>query len=44
MKEDAMDAIADLIDKVVLNPTDEKILASTKEDVKSLTSKYPLYA
>jgi len=44
MKEDAMDVIADLIDKVVLNPTDEKILASTKEDVKALTSKYPLYA
>ena len=43
MKEDAMDIIADLIDKVVLNPTDEKILASTKEDVKALTSKYPLY-
>jgi glycine hydroxymethyltransferase len=44
MKEDAMDVIADLIDKVVLSPTDEKILNSTKEDVKALTSKYPLYA
>jgi glycine hydroxymethyltransferase len=44
MKEDAMDTIADLIDKVVTNASDEKVIASVKEDVRSLTSKYPLYA
>jgi glycine hydroxymethyltransferase len=44
MKEDAMDIIADLIDKVVTNASDEKVIASVKEDVRSLTSKYPLYA
>ncbi len=44
MKEDAMDVIAELIDNVITNATDEKLIASTKEKVKSLTSKYPLYA
>jgi glycine hydroxymethyltransferase len=43
MKEDAMDIIATLIDNVILHSSDEKLIASTKEEVKSLTNNYPLY-
>jgi len=43
MKEADMDVIAELIDRVVSNPNDEKNLAQVREEVKTLTSKFPLY-
>ena len=44
MKEAEMDVIAEMIDRVVSNPTDEKLIANVREEVKSLTSRFPLYA
>ncbi len=44
MKESEMDAIAGMIDRVVSNPTDEKLIANVRGEVKSLTSRFPLYA
>jgi glycine hydroxymethyltransferase len=44
MKEAEMDAIAEMIDRVVSNPTDEKLIANVREEVKRLTSRFPLYA
>jgi glycine hydroxymethyltransferase len=44
MKEAEMDAIAEMIDRVVSNPTDEKLIANVREEVKQLTSRFPLYA
>ncbi len=44
MKEPEMDAIAEMIDRVVSNPVDEKLIANVREEVKSLTSRFPLYA
>lgn len=44
MKEAEMDRIADLIDRVVTHSTDEKIIADVREEVKALTSGFPLYS
>jgi len=44
MKEAEMDQIAELIDKVVTNSSDDKIISSVKEEVKKLTSGFPLYS
>lgn len=44
MKEAEMDIIADLIDRVVTNSNDMKIIVDVKEEVKSLTSRFPLYS
>lgn len=43
MKEADMQTIVDLIDKVLMNITDEAIIESTKADVKKLMSAFPLY-
>jgi glycine hydroxymethyltransferase len=43
MKESEMDQIAEMIDNVVTHSTDEKIIAKVKEEVKLLTSHFPLY-
>jgi glycine hydroxymethyltransferase len=43
MKEAEMDTIAEMIDRVVSNPTDEKLIANVREEVKRLTSRFPLY-
>jgi glycine/serine hydroxymethyltransferase len=38
-----MDEIAGMIDRVVSNPTDEKTIAAVRDEVKQLTSRFPLY-
>ncbi|MEI8135285.1 MAG: serine hydroxymethyltransferase [bacterium] len=43
MKEGEMDQIAELIDRVVTNASDEKIINGVREEVKTLTSRFPLY-
>lgn len=43
MKEPEMEYIAELINKVIMNPTNEEVLNSTKNEVKELCSKFPLY-
>ncbi len=43
MKESEMKTIAGWINKVIMNPTDEKLLASIAQDVKSLCEHYPIY-
>ncbi|MDP4219170.1 MAG: serine hydroxymethyltransferase [Bacteroidota bacterium] len=43
MKEAEMDAIAELIDRVVTRSADEKVIADVKEEVKNLTLRFPLY-
>ncbi len=44
MKEAEMDVIAEMIDRVVSNPTDATLIAGVREEVKRLTSRFPLYA
>ncbi len=43
MKEAEMDVIAEMIDRVVSNPADEKLIANVRKEVKELTSRFPLY-
>ncbi len=43
MKEAEMDQIADMIDRVVSNPSDDKLIASVREEVCQLTNRFPLY-
>lgn len=43
-KEDMMVLIADLIEEVLNNPEDEKIIARVREKVNDTMSKYPLFA
>jgi len=44
MKEDAMEAIADLVDAVVVDFENESKIASIKEEVNKLMKQYPLYS
>ena len=44
MKEPAMDEIAELIDRAITNAADAGVLARVKDEVKTLTDNYPLYA
>ena len=44
MKEDAMEAIADLVDAVVVDFENESKIASVKEEVNKLMKQYPLYS
>jgi glycine hydroxymethyltransferase len=44
MREQEMDEIAAMIDRVVSSPTDEKTIAAVGQEVKQLTSRFPLYA
>jgi glycine hydroxymethyltransferase len=44
MKESEMDIIADLIDRVVSNHESEQVLRDVREEVRTLTAKFPLYA
>jgi glycine hydroxymethyltransferase len=44
MKESEMDIIGDLINRVIKNSEDEKIILEVRNDVKSLCSKFPLYS
>ena len=43
MKEEHMQVVVDLIDKVLMNIDDEKTIASVKEDVGSFMQQFPLY-
>lgn len=43
MKEAEMEKIGEWIDEAIMNASDDKKLASIKEEVKSMTAKYPLY-
>lgn len=43
MNETDMEVIAELINKTVLNPKDDKIKAEVREAVAGLSSRYPLY-
>ncbi|MGD0590355.1 MAG: serine hydroxymethyltransferase [Bacteroidota bacterium] len=43
LKEPEMEIIAGLIDRVLSNRTDEKVLKQVSEDVKTLCAKFPLY-
>ncbi len=43
MKESEMEIVADLIHRALMNHTDEEILNKIKQEVKELTSKFPLY-
>ncbi len=43
MKESEMEVIAEMINRVLMHHTDEKILAEVRAEVKNLTSRFPLY-
>jgi glycine hydroxymethyltransferase len=43
MKEAQMKKIVNLIDKVIMNPEDEKVIKKVREDVNEMMEKYPLY-
>jgi glycine hydroxymethyltransferase len=43
MKEKHMDKIVDLIDQVLMNPEDQKIIKSVKSEVNVWMKKFPLY-
>lgn len=43
MKEDHMETIVSMIDKVLMNPDDEKVLASVRSEVKEFMRQFPLY-
>lgn len=43
MKEAEMEIVADLINRVILNFKDETVLAQVREEVRTLTAKFPLY-
>jgi glycine hydroxymethyltransferase len=43
MKEAEMEIVADLINRVILNFKDETVLAQIREEVRTLTAKFPLY-
>ena len=43
MKEDHMETVVEMIDKVLMNADDEKIIASVKADVKDFMNQFPLY-
>ena len=43
MKEQDMETIVAMVDKVLMNPDDEKTIEAVKSDVKELMKKFPLY-
>lgn len=44
MKEKEMEVIADIINRAIMNVENEKILSDLKQEVKQLTSGFPLFA
>ena len=44
MKEPEMDQIAELIDRIVSNISDDNIIREVREEVRTLTNRFPLYA
>jgi len=43
MKEDHMETVVEMIDKVLMNADDEKVIASVRADVKEFMKQFPLY-
>lgn len=43
MREGDMETVVAMIDKVLTNPDDEKLISSIKEDVKTFMQQFPLY-
>lgn len=43
LKEKDMETVVSMVDKVLMNPDDEKTIASVKEEVKALMKNFPLY-
>ncbi|RYY71423.1 MAG: serine hydroxymethyltransferase [Chitinophagaceae bacterium] len=43
MKEEHMQTVVDLIDKILMNIDDESVIASVKDEVKSFMNQFPLY-
>ena len=43
MKENDMETVVAMIDKVLMNPDDEKTIATVKADVKTFMQQFPLY-
>lgn len=43
MKEQDMETIVAMVDKVLMNPDDEKTIEAVRSDVKELMKKFPLY-
>jgi glycine hydroxymethyltransferase len=43
MKEKEVEAIVAMIDKVLMNADDEKIISGVKEEVKVFMRQFPLY-
>ncbi|HYM94548.1 MAG TPA: serine hydroxymethyltransferase [Chitinophagaceae bacterium] len=43
MKEEHMESVVDMIDKVLMNADDEKMIAGVKEEVKTFMQQFPLY-
>ncbi len=44
LKEDKMDCIVELIDRVLHDPENEENIASVRRDVNALMAEYPLFA
>ena len=44
LKEDKMDAIVELIDRVLCNPEDEANIAAVRKEVNAMMAEYPLFA
>jgi glycine hydroxymethyltransferase len=43
MKEDHMETVVEMIDKVLMNPDDENLIKSTRSEVKEFMKEFPLY-
>ena len=43
MKEEHMETVVTMIDKVLMNIDDEAVMASVKEEVKIFMQQFPLY-
>ncbi len=43
MKEEHMETVVEMIDKVLMNADDEKVIASVRGDVKEFMKQFPLY-
>jgi glycine hydroxymethyltransferase len=44
VKEDKMDYIAELIDRVLSDPENEENIAAVRKDVNAMMEQYPLFA
>jgi glycine hydroxymethyltransferase len=44
LKEDKMELIADLIDRVLCDPENEENIAAVRKDVNAMMENYPLFA